>query len=257
MLFVTQLDFGNAIRLGDDALDAANACCETLAASVQPDLPQSVGFERAGILVRRTASLVTYISSDLGGVVVSYHRNSAGGWCLVREDSGYLLKSQNKTDSWLTRVPGAGKLMSNTPERVVIEAQFYRSLHDDLTPMRMVALRLLNLTLLRVQWIGDLFRKFVVARLMGDREVLPLTLTREIQFSVDTVTIRDRIVSRGTLGGVGDSALYRCRRVTGLHMASARYFQEQELKDVGAPWLERVADSVTKEFTSQFEIGHG
>jgi hypothetical protein len=51
------------------------------------------------------------------------------------------------------------------------------------------------------------------------------------------VRIRDRIV-----GGPPDAGaqLFRCRRVTGTHMASARYFQEQEI-ELGSAWRERVA----------------
>jgi hypothetical protein len=176
----------------------------------------------------------------MGGALAVYRREAAGEWRLAGEDSGYLLRHAAGGPCWLTRVPGAG----DDGGRLAVKARFHLSLHDELTPLRMVALRVLNLTVLRVQWLGDLFRKVVVARLMGGRETLPLALSREIVFSGDGVTVRDRVAADGSLGAAAGTALYRCRRVTGIHMASARYFQAQELEDAAGPWMARVSDDV-------------
>src|SRR5436190_21709800 len=105
-----------------------------------------------------------------------------------------------------------------------------------MTPERMVLLRLLNLSLLRFQWIADMFRKLVVRRLMTGKDTAALKLRREIVFSPNAVEINDTI-DTGRDGISANSALYRCRRVTGAHMASSRYFQSQELEPMHTGWI--------------------
>lgn len=251
----SQLDFGNAIRLGEDALDAAVACLPKLDLSKLSPLSREVRFRRAGIVVKRNDTHEAYVSTHMGGAVVVYRRGDSGDWQLAGEDSGYLLKARGKTACWLTRVPGAGELVEAMSDRLVIHARFQRSLHDELTPTRMVALRILNLTLLRVQWLADLFRRVVVGRLMGARKAISLALRREVLFTDDGVRISDSIVSGNLPAEARDAALYRCRRVTGIHMASASYFQDQELEHAGGPWVVRVAENVTGDYADSSEIG--
>jgi hypothetical protein len=38
-------------------------------------------------------------------------------------------------------------------------------------------------------------------------------------------------------------------------MASSRYFQEQELDNIGGSWLERVADDAAAGYARTFQIG--
>jgi len=102
----------------------------------------------------------------------------------------------------------------------------------------MVVLRLLNMTVLRVQWIADLFRKIVVARLMGDAALSDVTLERTIRIDHESCTVADRI--RGGRPGEKMGRLFRCRRITGLHMASSRYFQPDELRKLDVGWCEAV-----------------
>lgn len=249
------LDFGNAIRLGDDALDAALVCWERLGTAADEALSPFVRFDRAGIVVRRTATTVTYVSASMGGTVVVCRRSASGDWRIAHEDSGYLIKSVDGAARWLTRMPEAGQLLRSDTDQLVVEANFYRSLHDEMTPMRMIALRLLNMTVLRVGWLGDLFRKLVVGRLIGNRTSLAVRLVRQITFQGEIVRISDRVSAEGPLGKARNGALYRCRKVTGIHMASARYFQEQELEDTGMPWVARVADNVDSEYAHITESG--
>jgi hypothetical protein len=236
------LDFDNAIRLADDALEASTArqeeaagASDTAAGSSHAAAAAITELHTAGITIVRGPSRVVYVAHRLGGVVVVYDRQLDGRWQLTYEDSGYLLRSGGKV--WLSRMPGAGVLEESSDQRLALRAVFHRSIHDELTPLRLVALRILNLTVLRSPWIAELFRKVVVRRLIMGREKTAVTLFREVSWEAGTVTVTDRVVDERPRPG---GRLQRGRRLIGTHMASSRYFQEQELQPMPVAWIEDV-----------------
>lgn len=235
------IDVENGIRLAEDAFDAAALRDQRVAADPSP----AASFEPfdlidAGLHRRRCPAGVLHVGSRLGGVVVLYAGQADGEWKIVHEDAGYLLELPNENSRWLTRHANAARIIEQEDRRIVIETEFQRSLHDEMTPLRMIVLRLLNLTILRWQWIGDLFRKLVVRRLIAGRQSLPVRLRREIVVTDDGVEVTDRITSDASLvTRLAGARLYRCRRITGNHMASSRYFQTQELA-VGDSWIQEI-----------------
>jgi hypothetical protein len=132
---------------------------------------------------------------------------------------------------------------SVTGDSVTIEAGFFLSLHEDVKTYQMVALRILNSTVLRIQWIGDLFRKVVVRRLMGRRVAKEAKLHRTVTIHDALVTIDDRIAPDPTTEG---GRLYRARRASGIHMASSRYFQPVEFESAPGGWEEEAPASSTR-----------
>lgn len=189
---------------------------------------------------------ILYVASSLGGSVVLYDRDKEGAWRLSFEDAGYLLDLPRR-GRWLVRRAGAGRLIEVSDNRIVIAVEFHRSLHDDMTPARMVLLRILNLTLLRFQVIGDLFRKLIVRRLISGFSTLPLRLKREIDLAGARIVITDRIEADPEIvREIRAARLFRCRRMTGNHMASSRYFQLQELR-CDQPWTEEIPAEIINE----------
>lgn len=238
------IDFANAIRLADDAREAV-PLMTSLPEAPAAGSPGTRSLHRAGLTAWRTSSRQVYLASSLGGVVVAYDRHP-GGWQLAFEDSGYLLRARGS--SWLTRMPGAGTLVSSDEKGATVRSRFARVLHDELTPSRFLLLRILNLTVLRSRRIGDLFRKLVVNRLMAGRAWLPVTLTRSLRFEGDRLQLDDIVEGDNHIAG----PMWRCRRLTGAHMASARYSQRSELQSLGG-WSvpvawdgRRYADSQTR-----------
>jgi hypothetical protein len=97
---------------------------------------------------------------------------------------------------------------------------------------------MLNLTILGNIWLGDLFRKIVVRRLMSNRKTAPVELHRDVLMYDDRVVVRDRIQLTANWETVfHNKKIFRCRRVTGAHMASSRYFQPYEMNLQDSPWL--------------------
>lgn len=236
------LDFGNAIRLGDDAREAADlvSAHPLVEAEVTGAAPERVDFPNAGLFIRRTPNRAVYVASGLGGAVVVYRRTDEGCWTLSGEDGGYLLEEGGRR--YVTRVPAAGRALSVADDAISVEADFYLSLHEDLKTYQMVALRILNVTVLRVQWIGDLFRKVVVRRLMGNRVKAGAHLARTVRLDVDRVWIND------VVSGVKGGGLRRTRRASGIHMASSRYFQPAEFVSDSGWWEETEPLSSSRSF---------
>ncbi len=232
----SEIDYGNAIRLADDALDAHFHLKSTdVKAGSRPIiLPDGDrDFSVAGIHIRRDKNRVVYVGSNIGGVVITYSKSSSKNWELAYEDSGFMLKSA--TEAWITRMPGVGTVTKCERNQIKINTVFAKSLHDEVTPFRLIVLRILNLTLFRSQWMGDLFRKLVVSKLMSGLKIAPMRHHRDVVLDAKAVRITDRIEGHGRLKSA-KFVLFRCRRSIGTHMASSRYFQEDELQIVGLQW---------------------
>lgn len=230
------LDYENAIRLGDDALDAARLCPDDAVAEPMPRpmTAEMIHRPRAGLVVYRDPARVIHVHPSLGGTVVVYGHTDQGEWRLLHEDSGYVLHESAKI--FVTRVPGSGELLEIAADQVSIHAPFFQSLHAELTPAQLVVLRLLNLTLLRWSWTAEWFRRIVVRRLMTGRHALDMHLKRRVRLEDDRVIIEDEIVDPNLRHAAG--RLLHCRRVVGTHMASSRYFQEQELQPLPIGWAD-------------------
>lgn len=236
----SEIDFSNAIRLGHDALDAADGTVAIDAQDADQAVPrQSVQFPKAQITVHRSPARHTFVAWGMGGVVVSYSRSADGRWVLSGESSGYLLKSAGESPAWLTRMPGSGQLESGDESHCEVRAPFVRSLHDEMNPLRMILLRVLNLTVLRVQPLADLFRKLVVRKLMSSTDPISLWLVRRIEIGADSVTITDSVDGPALAQAKGAYRLFACRRMSAVHMASARYFQAAEMTS-GDAWTEEL-----------------
>lgn len=242
----SDIDFENGIRIAEDAFEAS-AIRDRRAKVDKPlsaakavefssyDLPNA-GINRCifGLNGRRH---VLTVGSKLGGVVILHKHHEAQSYNLALEDSGYLLHLSDDT-RWIVRRADAGAVHDSHERVIHIEAHFSRSLHEDLHSLQLIILRILNLTVLRSQWIGDLFRRIVVTRLISGHKILPLRLDRRISVDSKQVEIVDRLIACENFHSrLQGARLYRCRRTIANHMASSRYFQPAELAPAG-PWLE-------------------
>jgi len=142
---------------------------------------------------------------------------------------------------WVSRSPAAGQDIQADDHGVSLTTRFTVSLHDEMTPARMVVLRILNLTVLRAQWLADMFRKMIVRRLMLNQADTGVRLSRTVSLVGNEVRITDRIQGTEKLPSRESTELLRCRRVTGIHMASSRYFQSSEIELPDTAWCEHVA----------------
>lgn len=262
----SQLDFDNALRLGEDAWQAVGAASifahgvetVTSVSDLYPVCPDGLThLPGAGIMIYRDASRVAWCAWRLGGALVVWRCADDGSWEPTYEDAGFLVDGGETVGRWLTRMPDAGRLIEQQPNRLIIEVTFHRALHEEVTPSKLLLLRLLNLTVLQSRWVGDIFRRLVVRHLSKKGVPLPVKLMREIRFDSSSICVTDSFGSAAGLPhGLAKAPLWRCRRVTGNHMASASYYQPVEGLLIG-PWAEQIKQGLGSEPTISFEIARG
>jgi hypothetical protein len=239
-----RLDFENGLRIADDAFDAAEIR-ERRTTSETSQVRKDASFDMpdAGLHarvwseggVRRTV----HVGTRLGGVIAVHDINIDGVMHLAFEDAGYLLQLADGT-RWVMRHPESGSSIEVDGNRFSLTAHFTKALHEDMSPQQLVLLRLLNLTLLRSQRIGDIFKKLVVRRLISARVMLAATCHRKIAIDGSKIMIEDRFAIDPELSRrMAGARLFRCRRTVANHMASSRYFQVQELEGL-QPWTEEL-----------------
>ena len=260
------LDFDNAIRLAEDAHLANEVMMSSNRENNRKiELPIEAGnqenkthfartvYPLAGIYSWKNPNVAVFLAAKLGGSLAVYQKKG-DEWSLIHEDSGYLVKDDRKNIRWLTRMPDNGSIIEETSDSIKLKVDFLESLHDELSPLRMILLRLLNLTFLRWQMISDVFKKAVVKRLMNRRVKSELHLERIITLNPHSLEILDKIHPPQALEERQDLALFACRRVSGTHMASARYFQEQELLQLPLDWVFSDSDKSVTDFKRKIEF---
>ncbi|MBO6719062.1 MAG: hypothetical protein JJ913_13985 [Rhizobiaceae bacterium] len=254
----SKMDFENGLRIADDAFDASDIRQKRLAGRPATEAPNptlgSLDLRDAGLHRRALgANRTLHVASRLGGVAVVYETSQKRGASLRHEDAGYLLQLSDGS-RWVSRFAGSGEPLRISEAQLSVKAGFTRALHEDLTPLKLIILRLLNLTVLRFQWVGDVFRKIVVRRLISGQERLPLTFVRTIDISSGKVAVADTFSADDRLRRkLTGARLFRCRRTIANHMASSRYFQIQELES-DQPWTEELSAEVLDGRTIEYVV---
>ena len=250
------LDDANAFRLGTDMLESWQIVSDTskvdYSSNTYPlEAPPRVGmthFPNAGIAIIESNACRIFVGYKLGGVVVVANLDSK---LIEFEDAGYLATNRRGSD-WVSRYPGSGHLQEIHSNGLTVECTFFGALHEDMRPAQLILLRTLNLTVLRIQWIADLFRHLVAKRLISGSSPKPWGFSRKIFTDGGRLVILDRF-SASKPSSV--SGILRCRRVTGAHMASSRYFQPIEADASLGPWTRVVScDSFESGISLQFGL---
>lgn len=218
------LDFTSLIRLAANYFEAAAITEPALEPSALPcETTFARWFPKGGLLAVATPGYYAAVNAAKGGVLKVFDKRS--GW-LVGEDWGYtarLADGSTVTSQMVDPKPVVrwdGQVLETT-------VRFGRYLNTNLTVLQMLVLRILNMTVLRFPKVNDLFKRVVARRLMTGKRLSTLTLTRRLRFDADGIGVEDRIATGGARGSV--VRLERGRRSFPIHMASARFFQAQQL----------------------------
>ncbi len=176
--------------------------------------PARVEFPEAGLVVDRGAAHYTVVSSHKGGVC--YHFRDGRP---ARIDAGVV-----------ARAPGGG-LYSTQAQRpdnpyrledgaLRVTAPLTAMRRRLPTPAQFLALRVLNLTLMRWRWLSDLVKKSLVRLLITGKKAAGVRNTRTIRLGRD---LRIEDVWEG--GSKGFTRLETGAPFAAIHMASQGYWQ--------------------------------
>lgn len=176
-------------------------------------------FPRCGIEVVGGDGRYTVVGLARGGAFCSF--GPAGG----REcDAGYVaeLASGRHVATQLTQ-PVDARIAD---DEIVARAEFVEVPSRVTSPWNILVLRLANLTLMRVPWVGDLAKALLVRLLITARRGTGLFLERRLTFDGAGLVVEDRV--RGHGAEVRNAKLFAVRG-NALTMASADYCQVGEL----------------------------
>ncbi len=179
-------------------------------------------FPQAGLYVRGTGRYYAVLGASNGGVLKVFDKPQRRA---LWDDGGYVGRLADGT-LVTTQMTVLDRACTVGEDEITLSADFYRMLHSLPTPFRFVVLRLLNLTVMRSVWLGNLVKRGLVRLLISGKRRYGVQLRRRVRFEAGRVVVEDR-VSKSP--GLKVAWLEFGRRFVGIHMASAGYFEGRQL----------------------------
>jgi len=186
----------------------------------QPTVRQD--FSQAGLYIRGTDHYYAILGVSNGGVLKVFHKPQRR---VLWDDGGYIGQLADGT-LITTQMTVLDRPCTVGEGEVVLTSNFYSVLHSLPTPFRFVLLRLLNLTLMRCLWLGNLIKRGLVRLLISGKHRYTMQLQRRVQFETGRVVVKDRLSKPPRLRVAW---LEFGHKFVGIHMASARYFEGRQL----------------------------
>lgn len=215
------IDFGNLAPLLSNYALALEA--DPVSLEEAPLLPCQIeesarNFEEAGLFLRGTKRYYSILGVANGGVLKIYDRNTRS---LIWNDGGYV-GALGDRKLITTQITDRSRPCIIRKDVIEFESPFYR-LPDSLpTPFLFIILRLLNLTVMRSVVLGNLIKGLLADRLIRSKRRIPLHLKRVVRFESERVIVQDVLNSTKPLEL---QWMEYGRSFVGIHMASARYFE--------------------------------
>jgi hypothetical protein len=188
-----------------------------------PDLPWQEGqankdFPRAGLYIRSTARYYAIVGASNGGVLKIFDRNKGS---LLWNDGGYVGQLHGGKHI-TTQVTELNRPCRVSAEEISLNASFHEMSASAPTSFQLIVLRLMNITVMRNLFLGNLVKGILVRMLIRAGKRAPISLTRSVRFERKSIVIRD--VLHATRG-VSLQWLEFGRSFVSIHMASAHYFE--------------------------------
>lgn len=223
------IDSGNFIPLLNAyaAAALAGSTLDTATGSVSTPLPCEennlmMDFKEAGIFVRANASYFAIVNYHKGGTLKVFDRATG---LLDCEDGGVAGRLASG-DIYSTQMMQPELSFANA----TMNCGFF--LHNNRlpAPADFALLRLLGLTVLRVGWIGDYFKKMVVRMLMTGKRRLGGGVVRRFEFGPERIIVTEEITEPS-----GTVSVSRGGKFSAIHMASSGYYLRQVSEAPSAP----------------------
>ena len=246
----SEVDFDNGILYLDDLVDSVyelerqnvefdgEGACLSEEEQVLETLPE------AGFLFNRSDVMYIVVHLKKGGIwkALDFQYPATGGfdWGMVLREGEHVYTNAVRQDPVSLKIENC---------RIEAVYQFFECEYETLTPVKMILLRCLNMTLWRFQWLGDMGKALVAKRLFAKRKSIGVYCDREYIFEPGGFVCRTCI--RWSGGGmkrfvpVGEFASHT--------MASAGYFEESNL--LGKPFGVCIEGESPLQFESRFYVG--
>jgi len=178
-------------------------------------------FSEAGLYIRSTPRYYAVLGTANGGVLKIFDMSAR---TLLWNDAGYVGLIGKKTLITTQMTESHGDCDA-APQDISLETSFYEMPRSLPGPFQFTLLRILNITLMRSIFLGNLVKALLVKLLMRSSRRVPLSLVRNVHFGQEQVEVHDVIrLSRR----IDLKKLEYGRPFVSIHMASARYFENFE-----------------------------
>ena len=240
----TSIEAGNTVALADiDMGNTAPLLNSYILAADQKILKRKISalpfqvnsqnkdFPKAGIAIRSRQNYFLLLGASNGGVLKIFDKQSGR---LLLDDCGVfgVTKGGKKITTQSTQIKN---LLQTSDDKLECNSSFY-PIKDSLpNPLNYLALRLLNLTLMRIGFLNELMKKLMVRLLVKNESNLNLSRTRKIALSRQAVDVTDTFTNPGQ---VQLQKLSQGFKFTSIHMASARYFTSSQATPSAAQILD-------------------
>jgi len=179
-------------------------------------------FSQAGLYVRGTERYYAILGTSNGGVLKVFDKPQRR---ILWDDGGYVGQLADGT-LITTQVTTLGRPCAVGEDDIMLTSDFHKVLHSLPTPGRFVLLRLLSLTLMHSLWLGNMAKKGLVKLLISGKWRCAMQLQRRVRFETNRVVVEDLLSKSPRLRVAW---LEFGRKFVSIHMASARYFEGQQL----------------------------
>jgi hypothetical protein len=219
------VDAQNAYVVNLSYLHACTASVPPLAPAPLPcEVLRETRLFSGGLLVAGTDAYYAVFAMNKGGVGRVHARSGE----LAHEDAGWVLRdAQGLHATQLAQSTFEARQDGDYEARGALGVVQ----QEQLTPLRFLVLRALNLTLFRSETLGRWIRRLVIERLITRVPVSPHRFARRVTLGPHAIELADSLASPASARVVGADL---ARDFTAIHMGSAKTFHPSSLAG-GAP----------------------
>jgi hypothetical protein len=174
-------------------------------------------FQNARFAIYNHKRYYAILGASNGGVLKVFNKRSKK---LVYDDCGALVKYQSgKLAS--TQFTNLKNRLEEMEDHIACDTSFYQVVQSQPNPWNILILRLLNLTVMRLNWLNEWIKKILVDLLVKPSRQIPLKRDREVFFNQNEIVIRDSFyrTSRFLIENMQQGIKFNS-----IHMASSRYY---------------------------------
>jgi len=178
-------------------------------------------FKKSKIFIQGNSNYYLICNAAKGGVLKIFDKEK-----IVFGDDGFL--GRVKKDLLTTQILNPKAKVSIGENRIEIEVPFMKSPRDVVTPLKFIALRVINLTVCKNIYLGNFIKKTLIRMLITKKKAYPVWLKREIVFGEREIEIRDILTKEKN---IKFKSLDYGKSFFSIHMGSAGYFNFSQLEE--------------------------
>ena len=213
------LDFDNYIRLLDDHIEA-DRIYDSKSAHINtepknPKRSKQFYLKDYGLLKRRLGEYDLYIHSRYGGAFILFKGDS----CIEKNAGLYLALENGK--KFATFKSEANSSINSKSTVIELNVEYALPINENLTSMKLIFLRILNFSILRIRFFANLFRKLLVNRFISSLKPNDgVQAVRFFSLHNNVLKITDKIETKTPL-----EEAYLVPQINLRYMASSGYWE--------------------------------